>query len=328
MSAIIPPAQAIGDRYAAQISDSFLAWRDAYEAGEVTGTVHIEPFDPSELIRAAYEEAGVAGAEAITELVEGPRTGFAFNLRSPEAEAWIKDYAASEIKYIDAATKQTIRQITLRAFQEGLTPQQQSKLIRQHIGLLPQHAVAVRNYKDSLEGIDPALKDRLVDQYRRKLLKWRADTISLSESHSASNEGNRESVRQAVKRNILDPEEYEMELFNHHDKRICAVCDGLRGQRCPLPGGIYGGRSGPPFHPRCRDTEATVRKGSKSPFSAAKTSEQPEKPTPRAKSDSKETRLPKLKNGPEKVPVTLSLGSEQFPGVKPSGTKRESIPKR
>lgn len=256
---MIPPAQAIGDKYATQISDAFLAWRDAYEAGEGTGTVHVTPFDPTELIRAAYEAAGVAGAEAITELVEGPRTGFAFNLRSPEAEKWISDYAAQEIRYVDAATKQTIRQITLRAFQEGLTPQQQSKLIRQHIGLLPQHAVAVQNYKDSLKDIDPALKDKLVDKYRQKLINYRAQTIALSESHSASNEGNRESVRQATKRGILDPDEYEMELFNHADKRICPICNALRGQRCPLPGGIYGGRSGPPFHPRCRDTEVTVR---------------------------------------------------------------------
>lgn len=250
--------QAIGDKYAAQISDAFQAWRDAYEEG--SGTVHVEPFDPTELIKACFAEAGVAGSEAITNLIEGPRTGFAFDLRSPEAEAWIKNYAASEIKYIDAATRRTIQQITLKSFQEGLTVQEQAREIRKVIGLLPQHVIAVENYRSSLEGIDPLLKDRMVEQYRVKLLKWRADTIGLTESHTASNEGNRESTRQAVKRGILDPDEYEMELFNHHDKRICSICDGLRGQRCPLPGGVYGGRSGPPFHPRCRDTEVTVRK--------------------------------------------------------------------
>jgi len=306
---------AIGDKYAAKISQAFQDWRDAYEAGEGAGAIHIEPFDPEPYIRACYAEAGAAGAEAILELIDVPGIGFAFNMRSPEAEAWIKDYAAQEIKYIDAATKQTIRQITLRAFQEGLTAQQQSKLIRQHIGLLPQHAVAVRNYRDSLEGIDPALKDKLVDKYRRKLLKWRSDTIALSESHSASNAGNRESVRQAVKRGILDPNEYEMELFNHADKRICPICNSLRGSRCPLPGGIYGGRSGPPFHPRCRDTELTVKIGSK-PRSSPVSEISEIKQSPKV---SKQTVQPKDKL------ATLSIPSEQFPGIKPS-TKRETLP--
>jgi hypothetical protein len=258
---MIPPAQAVGDKYAAQISDAFLAWRDAYEAGEPRpGPIMIEPFDPTELIKACFDEAGVAGAEAITELVGGPRTGFSFDLRSPEAEKWIKDFCGNEIKYIDSATKQTIKQITLKAFEEGLTPQQQSKLIRQYIGLLPQHAAAVQNFRKSLGDIDSSLADKMEERYRKKLLKWRADTIALSESHSASNEGNRESVRQATTRGILDPDEYEMEVFNHHDKRICPFCASMTGKRCPLPGGQYGGRSGPPFHARCRDTEVTVRK--------------------------------------------------------------------
>lgn len=255
---MIPPAQAIADEYASQISDAFMAWRDAYEAGE--GAVTLVPFDPSPYIRACYEAAGVAGVEAILELIDEPELGFSFNLRSPNAEAWIKKYCANEIKYVSAQTKQTIRQITLRAFQEGLTYQEQSKLIREHIGLLPQHAVAVQNYKESLSDLNPATRDKLVEKYRKHLLKYRADTIALTESHTASNEGNRESVRQSVKRGILDPNEYEMELFNHADKRICPICNSLRGQRCPLPGGIYGGMSGPPFHPRCRDSELTVRK--------------------------------------------------------------------
>jgi hypothetical protein len=258
---MIPPAQEVGDKYASQISQAFMDWRDAYEAGTPTpGPIRIEPFNPTELIKACYAEAGMAGAEAITDLVKGPSTGFSFNLRSPQAEAWIKDYAAKEIKYIDAQTRKTIQQITLRAFEEGLTPQQQSKLIRQYIGLLPQHATAVENFRKALGDIDSSLADKMEERYRKKLLKWRADTIALSESHTASNEGNRESTRQAMKRGILDPDEYEMELFNHADKRICPVCNALRGTRCPLPGGRYGGRSGPPFHPRCRDSENTVRR--------------------------------------------------------------------
>jgi hypothetical protein len=257
---MIPPAQAVGDKYAIQISDAFLAWRDAYEAGEATGTVHIEPFDPTPYIRAAYEAAGVAGAEAITELVGGPRTGFSFDLRSPEAEAWCRAYGAAEVKYIDASTRATIRQITLRGLQEGITPQEQAQMIRKFIGLTPQQTQAVFNYQAALGDIDPTIAKRLVDKYREKLIRFRSTTIGLTESHFASNNGNRESTRQAVKRGILDPDEYEMELFNHADRRICPICNALRGSRCPLPGGIYGGRSGPPFHPRCRDTEIVVRK--------------------------------------------------------------------
>ena len=240
----------IGDAWARRISLAFQHWASQEQPER---TFSIKPFDPTPYIELAFYEAGEAQIAQIGKLIG---IGVKFDLRSPEAEAWIRNFGAQEIRYIDAATQKTIRQITLRAFQEGLTARERSKLIKQYIGLLPQHAVAVANYRQALEGIDSALADRLEEKYRQKLLKWRADTIALSEAHAAANQGYREANAGAVRRGILSPVEWERYWMVTRDKRTCPTCESLSGDRADLPGGAFerGGR-GPPKHPRCRCTE-------------------------------------------------------------------------
>jgi hypothetical protein len=252
---MIPATVLIGDKWARRISIAFQEWA-AQEHPE--RTLKITPFDPEPFIEGAFLESGAAQLEQVGRLIG---MGVKFDLRSPEAEAWIKDYAASEIKYIDVANRKAIQQITLRAFQEGLTPAEQSKLIRQHIGLLPQHVVAVQNYRESLGDIDSALADKLESKYRAKLLKWRADTIGLTEGHTASNQGNRQANADAVKRGVLSPDEWERYWMVTRDKRTCDICNGLSGATASLPNGDFAGDGrGPPLHQRCRCTEGLRRK--------------------------------------------------------------------
>jgi hypothetical protein len=252
---MIPAAVLIGDKWARRISIAFQEWA---EQERPERTLKITPFDPEPFIEGAFYESGEA---QLTELGKMLGMGVKFDLRSLEAEAWIKDYAAKEIKYIDASTRKTIQQITLRAFQEGLTPQEQSKLIRQYIGLLPQHVVAVQNYRDSLTDIDPALADNLEAKYRAKLLKWRADMIGLTEGHTASNQGYRQVNSDAVKRGVFSPDEWERYWMVTRDKRLCTRCEGMANKAASLPDGDFeGDGQGPPLHQRCRCTEGLRQK--------------------------------------------------------------------
>jgi len=247
----------IGDKWAANISRAFEEWAEKTRLEGRSNTPIIR-FDPTPLIEGAFFESGEA---QLTELGKLLGTGIKFDLRSPEAEAWIKKYAGQEIKYIAAANKKAIQQIVLRGFEEGLSPQQQSRLIRQYIGLLPQHVIAVQKYRDTLGDIDPALADRLEEKYRRKLLKWRADTIGLTEGHTAANEGNREANRGAVDRGIFLPDEWERYWMITRDKRTCPTCEGLSGARADLPDGDFEGDGrGPPLHQRCRCCEGLRKK--------------------------------------------------------------------
>ncbi|MCK9570710.1 phage head morphogenesis protein [Candidatus Pacearchaeota archaeon] len=244
----------VGDESAELISLAFIAWA-------VSKSATSSSFDPTPFIRDAFYASGEAQIEEIGALVEIKTS---FNIRSPQADAWIKKYAAKHIKYVDATKKQTIRQIVLRGFREGLTSQEQSKLIKEHIGLLPAHSNAVDNYRKNLlsSGMDTSSADTLTEKYRKKLLKYRADTIGLTEGHTAANEGYRFANREAVKRGILNPDKYEQYWIVTRDKRLCPICANLSNTRADLPNGQFPspGGHGPPIHPRDRCTTGIRRK--------------------------------------------------------------------
>jgi hypothetical protein len=248
--------QDIGDEYAAKISDAFQKWAEDAKASYP----NIKPFDPTPILREAMLAAGNAQLAELSGLL-----GFKvkFDLKSPEAIAWAKKYGAEQVKYVNAGTKAAIRQITLRGLQDGLSPQAQKKAIKHIVGLLPQHANAVLNYRRQLleSGMDEAGIDRISAKYTKKLLNWRASTIGLTESHTATNEGMRKTNEEAVKRGVLDPKEYEQEWLTAADKRRCDRCSAMQGKRASLPDGTFSDDGhGPILHPRCRCTTIIVRK--------------------------------------------------------------------
>jgi hypothetical protein len=251
--------QDVGDKWARTITEAFLAWQREVE---IDGRKNIPAtkFDPSPFIEAAFLEGGEAQLEEIGKLVG---MGVSFDLKSPEAIAWLEKFCGDEIKYIDAGTKAGIRETILRGFQEGLSPNEQIKIIKQNVGLIPQHVQAVRNFEAGLEKLDmdESARKLAVDRYRQKLLKWRAGTIALTEGHKAANEGYREANRGAVKRGILSPDDWEREWLVTPDERLCPLCRPMSGKRAELPNGQFeGGGDGPTLHPRCRCTEILVAK--------------------------------------------------------------------
>ena len=244
----------IGDKWAKSISDAFVEWALEHDSRNTD-------FQIGPLLKEAFYEAGEVQQGDLSKLL---KTDCSFNMRLPEAEKWIEKHASDRIKYINAAKKQVIRKIVLTGFQEGLTSQEQSKLIREHIGLLPKHVDAVKNYEKNLidSGMDSGSVKKLAEKYRKKLLKYRADTIALSEGHTAANEGYRFVNREAVKRGILNPDKYEQYWIVTRDKRLCPICANLSNTRADLPNGQFPspGGHGPPIHPRDRCTTGIRRK--------------------------------------------------------------------
>jgi hypothetical protein len=235
----------IGLKWAKRIALAYLLWA---ESEQKSREIKITPFDPEPQITLAFYEAGEAQLAVLGKLLG---MGIKFDLRSKEAEAWIKEYSGEQIKYISEANQLAIRQIKLRAFQEGLTIQQQHKIIKQHIGLLPQHVVAVGNYQDRLisSGMDRATAEKLSAKYREKLLRYRANMIAETEGMSASNNGARSSNESAVKRGILSDKEYEQEWVASGLRNVCDKCKDANGKRAPIGGTFPNGSQGPPIHP-------------------------------------------------------------------------------
>lgn len=243
-------AEEIGLKWAKRISKAYQEWAKAERTKK---SMKISPFDPEPQITLAFYDAGENQLSEIGKFV-GMRVKF--DLRSPEAEAWIEKYSADEVKYISAANKAAIRQITLKAFQDGLPVQQQRKLIKEYIGLLPNHVIAVGNYRDGLikAGTDEATADRLAAKYREKLLRYRANMIAETEGMAASNAGVTQTNLNAIERGIIKKGEYEEEIVASGLKNVCDKCNGLNGTRYAI------GR-GPvlPLHPHCHCGKVLVK---------------------------------------------------------------------
>ena len=258
---MIPVTTIIGDRYAKQISRAFINWRDNAATLPASRIIHVAPFDPTEIIKETFKASGDAQVKQLIKTVRGPQTGFSFNIRSPNAEAWIEKYAGQEIKYIDQASKQTIQKIILQGFQEGMTPVQQAKLIKPYIGLDPRRAAALENYANNLGIDDMDLAWKMTEKYGNRLLRDRALNIALSEAHIASNEGYMESTSQAVDRGVIDPEKFEYVWILTHDERTCDRCLEHEDDHAEIPFGKFKNGDEPGrIHNRDRCCRAIVEK--------------------------------------------------------------------
>jgi hypothetical protein len=143
--------------------------------------------------------------------------------RGPDVERYIADYRQSRIVELAQEQKEAIRDLLIQAAQEGSSPQEMARRIRQTIGLTATQAQSVLNYRRELEQNKPgaltrALRDqrydglvqrnldengqlttaqidRLTDAYHRKFLAYRAMTIARTEGVGAANNGHIATVR-------------------------------------------------------------------------------------------------------------------------------------
>jgi hypothetical protein len=241
------PLDNIAVKWSGRIARAFVLWSEEERASR---EIKITPFDPSPLIREAFYAGGYAQLAEI-----GKMTGMnvSFNIRSKEAEEWISKFSADQIKYISKQDRATIKKIKRIAQQEGLSLGEQRKLIKQHIGLLPNHAVAVRNYEAALlkSGMDEQTAGRLSRKYANKLLNYRATLIGTTEGNTAVNNGQRISNETALKRGVLNNDDHEQEWATTGLKNVCKKCKDANGTRAPIGGKFPNGLLSPPAHPGC-----------------------------------------------------------------------------
>lgn len=202
-----------------------------------------------------------AGAQEEPQVVAKDGLGFSFDMALPEAIAWAEREAGRLIVEIDAGTRAAIRALVVRALAEGGPPIAVARSIRGLIGLHSRWAVAVLNKQLAMEaaGTSPAVIQRTIARYYSQLLKARAETIARTEILRASNEGRRESYREAQRQGLLPPNPMKQWAAASDAEENCADLDGMS---IPLddsfPGGAFGDVDMPPLHPNCRCTAFLV----------------------------------------------------------------------
>lgn len=160
---------------------------------------------------------------------------------------FIQRYRLNLIQQISNETRSAIRQNLTTDIIEGLNPRATARRIRETIGLTTRQERAIRNYRKALENLDSdalqrALRDkrfdssfrraienkkplsrtqvnRMVDRYRQRALKHRAETIARTESLRATSVGNRASMQQLLGAGAVEQDKVRRQWVYTHDTR-------------------------------------------------------------------------------------------------------------
>jgi len=193
--------------------------------------------------------------------------GVSFDLVPARALAVAEAHASELVDGITATARDAVRAIIVRGLREGRSVDQVTADVRDVIGLHPRWANAVANRRRALESaktpMSAARIDRLVGQYRSRLLTHQARTIARTELLRASNMGAMEGYRAAVAAGVYPDGVVrvwvtapEFKRSSAEDGRICLICrpmsgvevEGLTEPFQTLAGPVLH----PPAHPNCR----------------------------------------------------------------------------
>jgi hypothetical protein len=222
--------------------------------------------DAATVLIDGFQKAGVATADAVNLTF---RTSLAFDVTNPYAVAAARQLAARLVTNVSEQTQAAIRDAVTRAFEEGLTRREVSRLIKPLIGLTPRDAQAVLNFRAALEteGLRQDLVLKKSAAYAERKLRERARTIARTELMQASNLGQHALWQQAITRGLL-PADVKRRWSTAHDERVCQICGPMSGQTVGmnddfvLPSGTR--VRNPPAHVNCRCsvvlTKVSVRK--------------------------------------------------------------------
>jgi hypothetical protein len=160
---------------------------------------------------------------------DGRAMAFSFDVRSPEVERRLREYALDRIRAISEESRNAIRAVLIEAAQQGLPVEEQARRIREAIGLSPGQYNWVTSYRRGLEVLDPrvlnrALRDqrhdgpirraietntplsaedidRYVASYHRRVLAYRAMTIARTEALRGANTATVETAKVILQEN-------------------------------------------------------------------------------------------------------------------------------
>ena len=179
----------------------------------------------------------------------------AFDVANPAAIAWAQENAALLVTAISDEARETIRNLVVAGFENGIPPRDTARLIRANIWLTPRDANAVvkRYQKMVEEGVTRTAARARAEKHTQKLIRSRAQTIARTETMRASNEGQAQLWQQAREMGLLTGR--ERKVWQVADP--CPICAPLDGESVGMDEEFSVGQD-PPLHPRCRCTISLV----------------------------------------------------------------------
>jgi len=190
----------------------------------------------------------IAGADASLLSSGRPRTaefgsGIAkFNQLDKRISQFVEERAAELIRDVDETTRRALRKTIVDAIDGQIGRVKLAQQLRASVGMTRRQA-ATRAKVEAEKGRKAA------ERYEAKAIRDRAQTIAITETLRAANEGQVRLWDQQIAAGNL-PQTAARVWIALDD--ACPVCAPLNGQTAPVRGSFPGGLSGPPAHPRCK----------------------------------------------------------------------------
>jgi hypothetical protein len=181
----------------------------------------------------------------------------------PETAQWVNEFVGTQIRDITATTRQAVQQVLRAGWQAGTAPRPLARQLRDIIGLTPRQAQTIERLRGQLQaqGKTAAEVQRSVAQATAKAIRYRAETISRTESITLANRGSHETLLNAVRRGYVAEE--RVRRFWLLTPGACETCQEVPGMnpegvgvnepfQTPLGTVLF-----PTLHPRCRCATTT-----------------------------------------------------------------------
>ena len=207
-------------------------------------------------LRDVLEASGERGARLVTEI--NPKIGqIRFDVFNPKAVQWMRSRGAELVREISDQTRQAIKDLISRAFQEGIPPLPAGKLIRDLVGLNSRQWKAVENFRAMMqsEGIKGDKLNERVSVYARRQLRYRARMIARTETKTAANMGQQMVWEQAQSEGFLGPQARKFWLLSADPCPKCIDTAARNNSGVPVSGMFmtpFGPKLGPALHVHCR----------------------------------------------------------------------------
>ena len=218
--------------------------------------------DPESMLEAQWESLISAGSVTADEV----GLGISFDITNPRAIQAAQNIGIFLVTYVNDSVRASIRDIIQDQVSGLIGRAEAHRLIKQRVGLLPNHALAVQNLEASLTTsgmLSPALVANRVQAYAARLLKYRADMISRTEVARATSVGQHEYWEQAADAGLLPPNTLRKWIVTR-DERLCDICEPMTdSDAIPLDGYWELDNGEQVFyptdsHPSCRCTTGLV----------------------------------------------------------------------
>lgn len=229
------------------------------ENGNIEGLVELIESIPQRLSMQVNLEFAQAGNSTSNLIASVTSTPIVFDMASNRAVAIMQNERLRLIRQFTQGQRELVRDIMTEGITRQINPIEQARQFRDSIGLTSYQEKAVQNYKRALENrpsesLRRALRDgrfdrtvvnatqsgkaipqkkinRMVQRYRERYLKYRAETIGRTEALRAVNHANEEAIDQAVDDGVLDKNEFWEEWSTSGDERVRTSHSTMNGQR-------------------------------------------------------------------------------------------------